>query len=48
MEDEGNEKMKFVSGMCVAGMLVIGGMVGCGTSETKVQQTNKKAKKNEI
>jgi hypothetical protein len=45
MEDEGNEKMKFVSGMCVAGMLVIGGMVGCGTSETKSTANQQESQK---
>jgi hypothetical protein len=37
--------MKFVSGMCVAGMLVIGGMVGCGTSETKSTANQQESQK---
>ncbi|WP_410991013.1 hypothetical protein [Bacillus cereus] len=39
------KKMKFVSGMCVAGMLVLGGMTGCGSNEkmsTENQQESQK------
>ncbi|MES1054491.1 hypothetical protein FOA24_38285 [Bacillus thuringiensis] len=39
------KKMKFVSGMCVAGMLVLGGMAGCGTNETKSTATQQESQK---
>ncbi|TKH19529.1 hypothetical protein FC697_20165 [Bacillus wiedmannii] len=39
------KKMKFVSGMCVAGMLVIGGMAGCGTNETKSTANQQESQK---
>ncbi|MED3090379.1 hypothetical protein [Bacillus toyonensis] len=39
------KKMKFVSGMCVAGMLVLGGMAGCGTNETKSTANQQESQK---
>ncbi|MGQ4286627.1 hypothetical protein ACS4JF_18935 [Bacillus thuringiensis] len=39
------KKMKFVSGMCVASMLVLGGMAGCGTNETKSTANQQESQK---
>lgn len=39
------KKVKFVSGMCVAGMLVLGGMAGCGKSETKSTANQQESQK---
>lgn len=37
--------MKFVSGMCVAGMLVLGGISGCGANETKSNANQQESQK---
>lgn len=39
------KKTKFVSGMCVACMLVLSGMSGCGTNETKSTVNQQESKK---
>ncbi|MEB9624022.1 hypothetical protein BK741_17810 [Bacillus thuringiensis serovar iberica] len=39
------KKMKFISGMCVAGMLVLGGMAGCGSNETKSTANQQESQK---
>ncbi|PEF35110.1 hypothetical protein [Bacillus wiedmannii] len=39
------KKMKFVSGICVAGMLVLGGMTGCGADETKSNAKQQESQK---
>lgn len=45
MEDGKMKKMKFVSGICVAGMLVLGGMTGCGANETKSNANQQESQK---